>query len=72
MTDLGFSHLWQSEWLSDMEIALSVVDESLSAADETPEPRFRVLQQIPAHSQIMSQSSYIRAKASTRCLRGSN
>jgi hypothetical protein len=65
MTDIGFAHLWQSQWLSDMQITLCVVDESLKAADAAPEARFRVLQQIPAHSQIMTQSSYIRTKAST-------
>ena len=70
----GFGHLWQQADMSDVEIVLSIVEESAPAGDEAPEAAEAqsssriVLQQFPGHSVILSLCPYLVAQASATSL----
>lgn len=57
MAHPGFGHLWRHADMSDVQIVLSVVNDTYPAKNEAPEAQNsnrRVLQQFPGHSQILS------------------
>ena len=68
MAHPGYKHLWQQAEMADTSIVICVAEDTAPAGDEGPEGQGStgtVLQQFPAHIQILSPSPYFVAQAST-------
>jgi hypothetical protein len=68
MAHPGFGHLWQQDETSDVDILITVAENTTSAGNETPEAqsstRTFLQQHFPGHSQILSLSPFFLAQAS--------